>query len=260
MSTTTEVFADADRTDAKAFVSHLAEDCLLRFGNADEVAGRGAIEEVIAGFFTTINGISHQIVADQWDVRQHHDRSTRGHLHAEGRSQGQIPAVAVWRRGGELIDDYRIYAADCGHRSTRRQSPGGISILGWRAWRRGARRARPTVDTAKSSAASHGAKRNRHLPTYRPHRGPDVSGFGQLRQHNLETRTPLCGFREGGAGPGNQRPPGCKPGALPTELTALFEAYSPRETAIPRRCDHPQARPTPISQCRSRFPARVRRP
>ena len=62
MTTTTEVFADVDRMDAKAFASHLAEDCLLRFGNADEVVGRDAIEEVIAGFFTTINGISHQIV------------------------------------------------------------------------------------------------------------------------------------------------------------------------------------------------------
>ena len=45
MSTTTEVFADVDRMDAKAFASHLAEDCLLRFGNADEVVGRDAIEE-----------------------------------------------------------------------------------------------------------------------------------------------------------------------------------------------------------------------
>ena len=41
MSTTTEVFTDVDRMDAKAFASHLAEDCLLRFGNADEVVGRG---------------------------------------------------------------------------------------------------------------------------------------------------------------------------------------------------------------------------
>ena len=85
MSTTTEVFADVDRMDAKAFASHLAEDCLLRFGNADEVIGRGTIEDAISGFFTTINGISHQIV-DRMGRRQHHDHSTRRHLHAEGRS------------------------------------------------------------------------------------------------------------------------------------------------------------------------------
>jgi ketosteroid isomerase-like protein len=108
VSTTTEVFADVDRMDAKAFASHLAEDCLLRFGNAEELVGRDAIEESIAGFFTTINGISHQIV-DQWDV----DDTTIIRLEAtytrKDDSQVTLPAVAVWRRGGDLIDDYRIY-------------------------------------------------------------------------------------------------------------------------------------------------------
>jgi ketosteroid isomerase-like protein len=102
------VFADVDRMDAKAFASHLAEDCLLRFGNAEELVGRDAIEESIAGFFTTINGISHQIV-DQWDV----DDTTIIQLEAtytrKDDSQVTLPAVAVWRRGGDLIDDYRIY-------------------------------------------------------------------------------------------------------------------------------------------------------
>jgi ketosteroid isomerase-like protein len=108
MSTTTEVFADVDRMDAKAFASHLAEDCLLRFGNAQELVGRQAIEESIAGFFTTINGISHQIV-DQWDI----DDTTIIQLEATYTRKDErkvtLPAVAVWRRGSELIDDYRIY-------------------------------------------------------------------------------------------------------------------------------------------------------
>jgi hypothetical protein len=56
MSTTTDVFADVDRMDAKAFASYLAEDCVLRFANADEVVGRDAIEPAIAGFFSTIKG------------------------------------------------------------------------------------------------------------------------------------------------------------------------------------------------------------
>ena len=94
--------------DAKAFASHLAEDCALRFGNADEVVGRGAIEEAIAGFFTTINGISHHVL-DEWNV----DNTTITQLEAtytrKDDRQVTLPAVAVWRRGGELIDDYRIY-------------------------------------------------------------------------------------------------------------------------------------------------------
>lgn len=107
-STTTEVFADVDRMDATAFASYLAEDCLLRFGNADEIVGRDAIEEVIARFFTTINGISHRIV-DQWDV----DDTTIIQLEATYTRKDDrrvtLPAAAIWRRGGELIDDYRIY-------------------------------------------------------------------------------------------------------------------------------------------------------
>ena len=83
-------------------------DCRLRFGNADELVGRGAIEESIAGFFTTINGISHQIV-DQWYV----DDTTIIQLEAthtrKDDRQVKLPAVAVWRRGGDRIDDYRIY-------------------------------------------------------------------------------------------------------------------------------------------------------
>jgi ketosteroid isomerase-like protein len=108
MSTTTEVFADVDRMDAKAFASHLADDCLLRFGNADEVVGRHAIEESIAGFFTTIKGISHQIV-DQWDVDDTRIIQLEATYTRKDDRKVTLPAVAVWRRGSDLIDDYRIY-------------------------------------------------------------------------------------------------------------------------------------------------------
>jgi ketosteroid isomerase-like protein len=109
MSTTTEMlFSDIDRMDAKAFASYLAEDCVLRFGNADEVVGREAIEAAIAGFFGTIKGLSHRIV-DQWDVGdatilQFETTYTRMD---DGRVT--VPAVTIYRRGSELIDDYRIY-------------------------------------------------------------------------------------------------------------------------------------------------------
>jgi ketosteroid isomerase-like protein len=108
MSTTTELFADVDRMDAKAFASYLAEDCVLRFANADKVVGRDAIEAAIAGFFSTIKGISHHIVG-QWDV----DDTTIVQLEAtytrldDGRVT--LPAVTIYRRGADLIDDYRVF-------------------------------------------------------------------------------------------------------------------------------------------------------
>ena len=108
MSTTTEVFADVDRMDAKAFASYLAEDCVLGFANADEVVGRDAIEEAIAGFFSTIKGLSHHIV-EQWDV----DDTTVVQLEVTytrmDDRQVTLPAVTIYRRAGDLIDEYRIY-------------------------------------------------------------------------------------------------------------------------------------------------------
>jgi ketosteroid isomerase-like protein len=108
MSTTTDVFADVDRMDATAFASHLAEDCVLRFANADEVVGRDAIQVAIAGFFSTIKGLSHHIV-EQWDV----DGTTIVQLEVTytrtDDRQVTLPAITIYRRGAELIDEYRIY-------------------------------------------------------------------------------------------------------------------------------------------------------
>lgn len=108
MSTTTDVFADVDRMDATAFASHLAEDCVLRFANAAEVVGRDAIEAAIAGFFSTIKGLSHHIV-EQWDV----DDTTIVQLEVTYTRMDDrrvtLPAITIYRRGGDLIDQYRIY-------------------------------------------------------------------------------------------------------------------------------------------------------
>ena len=108
MSTTTDVFADVDRMDAKAFASHLAEDCVLRFANTEEVVGRDAIEGAIAGFFGTIKGLSHHIV-EQWDV----DATTIVQLEATYTRMDDrrvtLPAVTIYQRDGDLIDEYRIY-------------------------------------------------------------------------------------------------------------------------------------------------------
>jgi len=106
--TTTELFADIDRMDAKAFASCLAEDCVLRFANADEVVGRDAIEQAIAGFFSTIKGLSHHIV-EQWDVDDTTIVQTEATYTRLDDRRVTVPAVTIYRRGVDLIDDYRIY-------------------------------------------------------------------------------------------------------------------------------------------------------
>ena len=110
MSTmTTDLLADVDRMDAKAFASYLSEDCVLRFANADEVVGRDAIEGAIAGFFGTIKGISHHIVG-QWDVDDTSIVQFEATYTRLDDRQVTVPAVTIYRRAAEdLIDDYRIY-------------------------------------------------------------------------------------------------------------------------------------------------------
>jgi ketosteroid isomerase-like protein len=92
----------------KAFASCLAEDCVLRFANADEVVGRDAIEEAIAGFFRTIKGLSHHIV-EQWDVDDTTIVQTEATYTRPGDRRVTVPAITVYHRGGDLIDEYRIF-------------------------------------------------------------------------------------------------------------------------------------------------------
>lgn len=105
---TTQLFADIDTMDAKLFTSHLSEDGVLRFANAPAVRGREAIEEAIAGFFTTIKALRHELV-ELWDV----DGATIVEVEVtytrlDG-GQVKLPAVVIVRRSGDLIDDYRIF-------------------------------------------------------------------------------------------------------------------------------------------------------
>jgi ketosteroid isomerase-like protein len=109
-ATTTQLFADIDKMDAKLFVSYLADDATLRFANAPTVEGRAAIEEAIAGFFTTIKALRHELI-EQWDV----DGATIvevevAYTRLDG-DQVALPAVVIIRRSGdgEAIDDYRIF-------------------------------------------------------------------------------------------------------------------------------------------------------
>jgi ketosteroid isomerase-like protein len=107
-SATEELLRDIDRMDAKAFASHLSDDCVLRYANADEVVGRAAIEEGISGFFTTVKALRHRIV-NEWTVG---DATILQFDVTYTRHDGDevtVPAVTIFRRGRELIDDYRIF-------------------------------------------------------------------------------------------------------------------------------------------------------
>ena len=107
-TTTTDLVAVIDSMDAKRFASYMAEDCVLGFGNVDEVVGRDAIEAAIAGFFETIKGLRHDVL-HVWEVD---DTTILQFVVTYTRHDGDevtVPAVTIYRRRGDLIEDYRVY-------------------------------------------------------------------------------------------------------------------------------------------------------
>lgn len=107
-TSTTELIRDIDSMDAKAFASHLSENCVLRYANNPEVIGRDAIEESIAGFFTTIKALEHHLL-EEWHAG---DATILQFECTYARHDGgevTVPAVTIFRRGADAIEDYRVF-------------------------------------------------------------------------------------------------------------------------------------------------------
>ena len=107
-TTNADLIRDIDSMDAKAFASHLSENCVLRYGNNDEVVGRDAIEQAIAGFYGTIKALRHDVV-EEWTVGDTTMVQFECTYTRPDDVQVTVPAVSIFRRGDELIDDYRIF-------------------------------------------------------------------------------------------------------------------------------------------------------
>jgi limonene-1,2-epoxide hydrolase len=108
MSARTGLFEDIDSMQPERFSAHLAEDVRMRFGNAPPVTGRAAVHDVWAGFCTSVAGVRHDVV-EQWDegaatIVEADVTYTR----LDG-STVTVPVVTIYRSGGELIDDYRVF-------------------------------------------------------------------------------------------------------------------------------------------------------
>ena len=102
------IFADIDAFDPDKFVAHLTPDAKFRFGNADPVTGRQAVKEGVAGFFSTIDGLTHHIlnvyesgdtVIVQIDVE---------YRRKDGKSV-TVPNADILVFDGDLVRDWQIY-------------------------------------------------------------------------------------------------------------------------------------------------------
>jgi len=103
-----KIFADIDAFDPDGFVAHLTTDARFRFANADPVTGREATREAVAGFFGTIDGLTHHIrnvwevgdtVITQIDVE---------YLRKDGKTV-IVPNADILVFDGDLVRDWQIY-------------------------------------------------------------------------------------------------------------------------------------------------------
>jgi ketosteroid isomerase-like protein len=103
------LFADIDRMDPHAWASYLADDVVMRFGNAEPVYGRAACRDALAALYARVDGLRHEVV-EQWE----HGEATIVEANVTyTRIDGHevtVPVVTIYRTGpDDLIFDYRVY-------------------------------------------------------------------------------------------------------------------------------------------------------
>ncbi len=102
------IFADIDAFDPDKFVAHLTEDVVFRFGNAEPAVGRAAVKEAVAGFFSTIDGLTHHLlnvydVGDTAIVRIDVEYKRK-----DGKSV-TVPNADILEFEGDLVRNWQIY-------------------------------------------------------------------------------------------------------------------------------------------------------
>jgi len=108
MAARADLFADIDSMEPDRFAAHLADDVSFRFCNAEAVHGRDAVRDVWAGFCETVDGVSHEIV-EQFESGDATIAESNVTYTKKDGAQVTVPVVTIYRSGGELIDDYRVF-------------------------------------------------------------------------------------------------------------------------------------------------------
>jgi hypothetical protein len=108
MPARTELFAHIDTMVPEAFAQHLAENVTMRFGNAPPMHGRAACRDAWAGFCELVDGVHHEVV-NQWNVGETTIAETAVTYTRKDGAPITVPVVTIYRAGGELIDEYRVF-------------------------------------------------------------------------------------------------------------------------------------------------------
>ena len=103
-----KAFASIDAFDPDQFVAHLAPDVVFRFGNGEPVNGRAAVKEAVAGFFATIDGLTHHILNVYEDGDTAIAKIDVEYVLKDGRHV-TVPNADILLYDGDLVSDWQIY-------------------------------------------------------------------------------------------------------------------------------------------------------
>ncbi len=101
-------FADIDTLDPDRFVAHLTEDVAFRFGNNDPLVGRAAVRDAVAGFFTSIAGMRHDVLALYEDGDVVVVKADTSYTRPDG-AVVVVPNADILTYRGDLVRDWQIY-------------------------------------------------------------------------------------------------------------------------------------------------------
>ena len=102
------IFADIDAFDPDKFVSHLTDDVTFRFGNGEPVVGRANVREAVAGFFTTIAGLTHHIL-NVYDAGAVSIAQIDVEYVRQDGKHVTVPNADILTFDGDLVSDWQIY-------------------------------------------------------------------------------------------------------------------------------------------------------
>jgi ketosteroid isomerase-like protein len=102
------IFADIDSFDPDKFVAHLTDDVVFRFGNGEPAVGRAAVREAVAGFFTTIDGLTHQ-VHNVWDIGETSVAQIDVEYLRKDGKRVTVPNADILTFDGDLVRHWQIY-------------------------------------------------------------------------------------------------------------------------------------------------------
>lgn len=101
-------FASIDSFDPQKFVAHLTPDVVFRFGNADPIKGREAVQEAVTGFFSTIDGLTHHLLNTYEDGNTVIAKIDVEYLLKDGR-RVTVPNADILVFDGDMVRDWQIY-------------------------------------------------------------------------------------------------------------------------------------------------------